>query len=144
MMDISRKQLRIVGSTVKFEYYLDDGEVGESYFTWAKRGWAKSKADRYPMGRGALPLYSYWAGEKLNYVEARKKIYIPMYACGVRNTVAYKRLEKLYKEVGEIYIQSYDVHNLMGGTYDYWELVRNDKLKFGHGYVLGMMLEGII
>ncbi len=51
-----------------------DQNPTESYFLWAQGGWNKKIADRYPMGKGAKPLYSYWNGEKLPYIDARKKI----------------------------------------------------------------------
>src|SRR5271169_2234254 len=49
-----------------YEYYLEtDGSVGERYFKWAQDGWNDKKAHRYPMGKGVVPLFSYWDGEKL-------------------------------------------------------------------------------
>src|SRR5437868_3205954 len=51
-----------------YEYYLEeDGSIGERYFNWAKDGWNAQRAHRYPMGKEAKPLYSYWDGEKLTY-----------------------------------------------------------------------------
>jgi hypothetical protein len=35
------------------------------------------------MGRGAKPEYSLWDGERLDYIEARKRIYAPLYARAV-------------------------------------------------------------
>jgi len=54
----------------------DDGDPSPAYFDWRDRGFKNKKAHRYPMGKGAKPEYIYFNGEKLSYIEARKK-YIP-------------------------------------------------------------------
>lgn len=128
-----------------YEYYLeDDGTVGDRYFKWATDGWLKKKADRYPMGRGAKPLYSYWDGNKLSYIEARKQIYIPIYSTAVAKTSAFEKLKKLYNPSEDLYLQDFDAHNMVPGTYKYDDLWDNDKIKVGHAYVLAMMLEGLL
>ena len=127
-----------------YEYYADDGEPGERYFKWAQDGWNAKRAERYPMGRGVKPLYSYWAGKKLDYVTARKEIYIPHYSNAVRNTSAFKKLEELYKNSETLYLQDFDAHNMKPGTFTYDELWNNPKIKVGHAYVLAMMLEGLL
>jgi len=127
-----------------YEYYSDDGEPGERYFKWAQDGWNAKRAERYPMGRGAKPLYSYWAGKKLDYVSARKEIYIPLYSNAVRNTSAFKKLEELYKNSETLYLQDFDAHNMKPGSFTYDDIWNNPNLKFGHAYVLAMMLEGLI
>ena len=73
------------------------GNPTEAYWDWARSGWKDQKPHRYPMGRGARPEYSLWNGEKLGYVDARKKIYGPLYIDGVKNTEAYKELVKLWQ-----------------------------------------------
>ena len=45
------------------------------WLEWAKNGWKLDKARRFPMGRGAKPLFAYWKGRELGYIEARFKIY---------------------------------------------------------------------
>lgn len=129
-----------------YEYYTDaNGNPDERYFQWAKEGWGKTKADRYPMGRGAKPLYSYWDGNKLTYVEARHKIYIPLYSGAVQKTNAFSKLEEIYKDFqGDkiLYLQDFDAHNLEPDSFNYKDLWNNPNIKVGHAYVLAMMLEG--
>jgi len=98
------------------------------------------------MGRGAIPLYSHWNGEQLGYVEARKKIYCPLYASAVEKTEAFSRLKNLYekckKEQKVLAIFDFDGHNsveFFGGNYE--SIFYNHKMKMGHGFVLAMMLE---
>lgn len=130
-------------SKVYREDLEEDGSIGEKYFKWAKEGWNDDFAHRYPKGKDAKPLFSYWAGEKLDYVEARKKIYIPLYSEAVRKTEAWKKLKDLYEEKKSIFLVDFDSYNLSYGI-DYWALWNNPNIKVGHAYVLAMMLEGII
>ena len=99
-------------------------------------------AHRYPMEKGVKPLYSYWDGKLLSYVEARKEIYIPLYAQAVQKTHAFSKLKALYKNVNDLYLWDFDAHGLDPVTIDYWKLCDNPDLKFGHAYVIAMLLEG--
>ena len=55
-------------SKVYLEHVDENGNPSPEYFKWAVEGWNNSRAVRYPMGKGAKPLYSYWNGEKMNYI----------------------------------------------------------------------------
>jgi len=124
----------------------DDGNPTEAYFKWAKAGWDSIRADRYPMGKGVAPQFTYWDGEKLGYVEARKKVYIPLYAEAVKKTEAFKKLAEIYNAIPEeetLYLWDFDAHSLTPGTFDYWDLWNNPNIKVGHAYVLAMLLEKI-
>lgn len=128
-----------------FEYYLEqDGSVGDHYFKWAQNGWNDKRAYRYPMGKGVVPKFSYWAGEKLSYVEARKKIYIPLYSGAVKKTDAFRKLKEIYETNNDLYLWDFDAHSLTPGTFDYWDLWNNPNIKVGHAYVLAMLLEQIV
>lgn len=125
-----------------YETQVDDQQNPTSqYFAWAREGWNKSRADRYPMGKGAKPLYSYWDGKKLSYVEARKAIYAPLYAQAVEKTVAYQNLQEAYRLAGELWLWDFDAydHHKLGMTYA--DVVNNEKRKMGHAFVLAMMLD---
>jgi hypothetical protein len=120
----------------------DAGNPSERYFEWARQGWADTKAHRYPMGKGVKPLYSYWDGEKLTYVEARKKIYVPVYSNAVKDSPAFKQLKSMYSFMGDITLWDFDGydHRKLGMTYA--DVVNSDTRKCGHAFVLAMMLEG--
>ena len=128
---------------------LDDPrlwEIKPDYYTWRDLGWAKKRADRYPMGKGARPMYSLFDGHKLDYVKARKVIYAPYYAALVIQTQSYKLL---YDYVtGETY------NDLVLRDFDGWdhekedmtlkEVINYPKKKMGHAFVLKMLLTGEI
>ena len=131
-------------SKVYPEHADKDGNPTEDYFAWAKAGWADTQAQRYPMGKGRKPLYSFWDGEKLSYVEARKKIYIPLYSRAVVNEPAFKVLKVKYETEKSIILWDYDGydHRKLGMTYE--DVVNSDTRKCGHAFVLAMLLEGVL
>lgn len=47
-------------SKVYKEFSDKNNKPTTEYFAWAKRGWKDKFAHRYPYGKGAIPLYSYW------------------------------------------------------------------------------------
>jgi hypothetical protein len=120
---------------------VDDNNMPtDEYFEWAKTGWSKKWADRYPMGRGAKPLFSWWDGEPLDYIEARKKIYAPLYAERVVQTAAYKELELLHEGGQDIALRDFDgyMYNDLGNTLR--DVLNNPKKKMGHAFVIAMLL----
>lgn len=118
-----------------------DGEPTEDYWRWARDGWRYRRAVRYPMGKGAVPEFSWWDGEALGYVDARKKIYVPLYTKAVIRTAGFAELLRVYREHGELTLwdfDGYDHHKLGMSLKD----VLNDPTrKMGHAFVLAMMLE---
>lgn len=127
------------------EHADKNGNPTDAYWEWAKNGWGMKKAVRYPMGKGRSPICSLWDTQKLTYVEARKKIYIPLYVKSVVFTEAYVTLctEALLKfSNGEdVVLWDFDGYNHIeeGMTFD--EVANCPNRKMGHAFVLAMMLE---
>ena len=121
-----------------------NGEPMDSYFQWRDRGWEDDYAHRYPAGRGARPKFSLWEGRKLTYVEARKAIYIPLYARAVVKTDAYTTLKQLYEDETELWLWDFDGydHRKLGRTYE--QVINDPNRKCGHAFVLAMLLTGLI
>lgn len=129
-----------------YSHHAGPNGPSPDWFPWALRGWNSTRAFRYPAGRGAFPEYSYWDGQCLGYVEARKKIYIPLYMQAVLPTVAYHKLEhkalwasKMHHK--PLYLLDFDGYDHLALGMD-WKAVLNDpSRRMGHGHVLGMLLE---
>lgn len=126
-----------------YEYYTDDqGNPDERYFKWAQDGWNSVRAQRYPMGKGVKPLYSYWAGKQLGYIEARKTIYIPLYSEAVQKTSAFSKLKKMYEEsAGDLYLWDFDGYNHKSLGLDYDHIINDPNKSLGHAFVIAMLLE---
>lgn len=124
------------------------GEPNDEWVTWREQGWNDLKAHRYPMGKGAIPLYSHWQGKHLNYIEARKQIYAPEYAKNVIKTRAYKLLELQYKECcqsnQELILLDYDAYDHFSLGMSLIDVINNPKRKMGHAFVLIMMLIDVL
>ena len=125
------------------EHADKEGNPTERYFKWAEKGWNSKYAERYPMGR-KRPLCSIWDGKKLTYLEARKKIYIPLYAKAVVKTDAYKRLKTMYDSGEDFILWDVDGYDYLSLNMTYEEVANNERLKMGHAFVIGMLLEGLI
>ena len=134
-----------------------DGNPSEKYFAWRDAMWGKkdfaSKIDiRFPAGKGNVRKcrYAWWKvnGEfqKLNYISARKHIYIPLYSKTVVRTEAYSRLVALRDSGKNLMLIDFDGYNLHHPHYGltYNDVVHCPLLKMGHGFVLAMLLEGLI
>lgn len=124
------------------EYADKDGNPTEDYFDWAKKGWNSTWANRHPMGKGKKPLYSIWDGEVLEYTEARKKIYIPIYAKAVVKSYAYKKLKEMYDNGEDIVLWDFDGYDYkaLGMTLD--EVINHPIKKMGHAFVIVALLMG--
>lgn len=124
-----------------YPYFADSsGEPTDAYFEWARAGFAETWAHRYPMGKGTLPLYSYWGGEKYDYIDARKKIYAPLYSRGVVKTDAFAKLKDLTKD-NLVYLQDFDAYDNESLGMTLLDVLNNPRLKMGHAFVLAMMLD---
>lgn len=127
-----------------YEHHVDgDGNPTQAYFDWARDGWASRRAVRYPMGKGAIPEYSWWAGEKLGYIDARKKIYVPLYTRAVINTRTFEKLRDLYEKRGEIWLWDFDGYDHVKLGMSLKDVLNEPAKKMGHAFVLAMIFEAM-
>ncbi len=116
----------------------------KEYFQWAKAGWESKRAERYPMGKGVLPKFSWWNGKAMSYVEARKKIYIPLYAEAVQKSDAFKMLQDISVKEKDIWLWDFDGYDHIKLGMTDKEAVNCDSRKMGHAFVLKFLLENSI
>lgn len=122
----------------------EDGSIKPEYWKWRRAGFNQIKAERYPMGKGAVPLFSFWDDKRLSYVDARKQIYIPLYKEAVEKTKAYARLKEEYDKYDNLLLWDFDGYDRkrLGMSFD--DVINCETRKMGHALVLEMMLEGYI
>lgn len=131
-------------SKVYREHLGLEGNPNGKWLLWAAEGFGSSRPHRYPMGKGRIPEYSWWEGQKLGYIAARKQIYAPIYAESVRETDSYKKLTELYQRLKEsntpMVLRDYDAydHAKLGMTLK--DVINCPTRKMGHAFVLAMML----
>jgi hypothetical protein len=125
-----------------YKHHTDDlGNPTQAYWDWAKKGWEDKWAHRYPMGKGAIPEYSLWQNEKLGYIEARKRIYGPLYAHAVVRTTSFDRVFQMHT-VCNIALRDYDGYNHDKLNMTLTDVLNNPKKKMGHAFVLKALLTG--
>lgn len=132
-----------------YDKHIDElSNPTSEYIQFRNKGFESNKANRYPMGKGKVPLYSYWKVNntyyKLDYIEARKVIYIPLYAKAVVKTEAFQKLLE-YKNKGyNIALSDFDGYNNFDYNLNYKQVINNPNKKMGHAFVIAMLLEGLI
>jgi hypothetical protein len=147
------------------EAHLDqDGNLTNAYWNWRSKGYNNPHAVRYPVGfhHRTKCLYSYYNGKNLNYIEARKEIYMPIYIDLVKEQAQFKELKELlrkgvnllilevdgpHQESLQYYKDKYSVddnfitNNTIIANEKNLDIMLNDaKHNFGHGYCLAMAL----
>ena len=121
-----------------------DGNPTENYFKWARQGFNKKWADRYPMGKGARPLYSWWRGKKLGYIDARKEIYMPLYINAVARSDAWTQLVELFFQMEDLWLWDFDGYDHVKHGMTLTEVAECSTRKMGHGFVLAMLLQHLL
>jgi hypothetical protein len=112
------------------------------YYQWRNRGFASTRAARYPMGKGAKPAFSLWRGIRYGYIDARKNIYAPIYAELVRKTESYRKLYNWVMEGRDIVLRDFDGYDYSAMGMTLTEVINDPKRIMGHAFVLAMLLTG--
>jgi len=113
----------------------------DEYFVWANNGWESDLANRFPVGRKRVPLYSIWEGEKLDSIEARKTIYAPVYSKAVVHTEAFDRLLTMYEKGERFVLLDTDGYDYLAMNLTLQDVMEDPERTMGHAFVLAMLLE---
>lgn len=118
-----------------------DGNPTPGYFEWARQGWDDAVAHRRPLGY-IKPKYSWWDGEKLDYIQSREQIYIPLYSKAVVKTEGFKELQRLYAAGEHLCLLDYDAYDFQALGYTMDDIIHDPEHTLGHCFVLKFLLEG--
>ncbi len=135
---------------------LDTNEPTAAYWAWRHKGMQNKFAVRYPNGYNGRRecVCAIWEGKRLDYIEARKAIYLGEYKRLAPKTHVFQQLvHMVHKEGKDIQLIEVDGPD---PTLSYWpyekrgtmemdekklDFLLNDKNKpFGHGFVLALLL----
>lgn len=126
------------------KHATESGEPTDEYWKWAHKGWGKKFAERYPMGRGSIPEYSLWDGEKLGYTEAKRRIYVPLYQKAVYDSGYFESLVQFVWDLQRDGIQvgffDFDGFDRHAQNMSYEDVINSNR-KLGHAMVLAEMVE---
>jgi len=164
----AREKLSRYSNTVIWEHpeetHVKNDKLTEKYFAWRKKGMNAEYAIRYPVGfhHRHKCLYSYYNRKKLSYIQARYRIYLPLYVKFVKKEPKFDELKKRlndgenlliievdgpHQESLDYYKEKYDVDDdfIVNDTMlideDNINIMMNDpKHPFGHGYCLAYAL----
>jgi len=126
------------------EYADTGGNPTTSYYAWRDTGFAKNYGERYPMGKGAKPLCSLWNGEKLGYIEARRRIYEPQYRAAALMHCAgqIQKLKQLSEVYQDLWLFDFDGYDHLAYDMTLAEVGRNSEKPMGHAFILASILTG--
>jgi hypothetical protein len=149
------------------EVHMTNGKLNSKYWKWRDQGMHNEYPVRYPVGntkhrKECLYCLKEKDGKELNYVEARKEIYLDVYGRLVKQQPKFKKLQERLKngenlliievdgphqESLEYYKETYGVDNNFINQHTIlvdlanMEIMLNDtKHCFGHGYCLAIAL----
>jgi len=108
-----------------------------SWYDWAKNGWDSEWAYRYPMGKGAAPLFTLHKGKKLPYLKAREFVYGKLYVDNVVAVPEFLELLKEYVAGRDIWLLDFDARVTDESIQ---EILSNPNEKMGHAYFLKIAL----
>jgi hypothetical protein len=95
------------------------------------------------MGKGAIPLYSF-NGQKLSYVEARKKIYIPLYRRAAQLAVSSLQMILDQRLINRLWLMDFDGYDHIAEKKSFEDVVNDPNMKMGHAFVIWGMLTGVL
>jgi hypothetical protein len=120
------------------------------FLVWRSKGWHHDKPVRRPNGtvkKGGVPLFSKWGEMRLDYVGARKAIYIPIYQQAARRTAEYKRLLRSLQDGQDVLLIDVDgpcvrtyPHGVESTQASLCTALHDTRRPFGHGYACAMAL----
>jgi len=151
------------------EDHIIDNIIQPAYWIWREAGFNNKYAVRYPVSFKYKHTVKYSLKDKegipLNYIEARKAIYVPLYIKLAKKEEKFRQLQKMHQkgvnlliievdgpheESLDYYKEKYNVnhcfikHNTMLATKENLDIMLNDtKHAFGHGYCLAAAIQGI-
>jgi len=112
------------------------------WYSWRKKGFESKWANRYPMGKDKTPLFTFWDYQVLSHIEARKRVYAPLYAKYVMQTNSFKRLQDIVNTEKIVVLRDFDAYDLVKIGKTLVEAINDPSKKFGHTFVLQAILEG--
>ena len=148
------------------EVHVKKNKLTREYWVWRKKGMHCEHPVRYPVGyhhrHKCLFALKRKTGQRLNYIEARKAIYLPIYMKAVKKEPKFEELVEMvqngvdvliievdgpHQESSQYYSEKYGTpdnfikHNCMKASEKNLNIMLEDeKHPFGHGYCLALAL----
>ena len=140
-----------------FESFWQSGRVFQDIDEKiTKNWWLKNKEPkrRYPGSKGKRVLHAHWSvlgNKEMDYLESRKKVYVPFYFDYMKNKEMAKEWKIKVNEGKNVVIYDFDGPRLKNGdptchevTIEYLkEKINDPTFPFGHGYVVSAWLLGL-
>ncbi len=116
----------------------------KAYLDWATNGFKKKIAVRFPMGKGRKPVCTLWQGKCFKYIEARFKVFAPLYARCIETNApsSLERMRQVLRSGKNIALYDFNGYNHIGNGLSLEQVMYNTKRNMGHAFVIAMILMG--
>ena len=143
-LDDGRSSLRNENAWQFSKVYRDQWDADalrptSAWWTWSDAGFADERAHRFPRGRGAKPVGSWHDGSLLDYLSARRRIYVPLYRQAVLRSEAWAALREWFERTATPTVWEPDGRDL--GSRGLLDAALDPTWPLGHSAVLAMMLQ---
>lgn len=129
------------GSKV-YPCHLDENnQIKSEYFEWRRSVYHTKQALRYPLGKDNIPCFLLFGNKRLDYIEGKKEVYIPLYSNAVILSKAFDQLVDFVIEHKNVCLLDFDAYDHTGLTNA--EIIENPNKKFGHAFCLMFLLQKI-
>lgn len=121
-----------------------EGRPTDRWKEWSTAGFADKRARRFPMGKGAKPLYCLHRGRRLGYVQSRIEVYAPIYAQCVETYCPdiLSDLRDRWAEGKSIALFDFDGYCRHLAGLSLTDVLYNRERKMGHSFVLAGLIQG--
>ena len=123
-----------------------DGNLVPAWFTTRLKGWADPNGHQWSkkkQPKGIKPIFFLWGRDvKLQYLEARSRIFCRVYATLATQTLAYRRLVELIEKGTNIQILGLDGYDYVAEKRSLYECINDPNRNFGHEFILAGLLTG--
>lgn len=121
------------------QWDADAGAPTAAWWSWSSEGLADTRANRFPRGRSKKAIGSWHDGTLLDYLTARRRIYVPLYRQAVLKSEAWPLLIDWYERSAMPTLWEPDGRDL--GSRSLLDAALDPSWSLGHGAVLAMMLQ---
>ena len=119
----------------------EDGQPSPQYWDWATNGWNSLAIDKQSKGKSSeRPEFFWWEGKRMNALDARKRIYWPLYRNAVALTPAFTHLKAMVERCPEVVLFDFEGYDEEAEDLTLKDVVLDLRRNLSHAFVLKAML----
>ena len=118
----------------------DSGGPSPQYWDWATEGWNKFPIDDISASIAERSEYVYWDGKRLGPLDARQKVYWPLYRNAVAATPSFAHLKTMVDTAPEVVLFDFNGYDEEAKGLTLKEVLLDLRRPLSHAFILKAML----